>query len=390
MLGGAFLTFTVGASLMHAYTVFLLAFIAEFAWTRAQASLAYSVGQLVGGLSSPLVGAMVDRLGPTRMVLLGGGLLILGLIGSAMATQLWQMVILYGVIITLGANCIGLLVFVPLLSGLFSRRRGTAIAVLQSGNAFGRALSAPISQLLISGVGWRSAYLVEAAAMAVVVLPLAALFRRKPRAEAATPAAGSLPPRHWTLQEAIRTRQFWLLGLVYMLTSIGSFLVSLHQIAFAVDIGFDPLYAAGVLGMGAFLALPGVILTGTLSDHIGRERAAVLTYGVSIIGVVFALFITSPDQHVLLWAHALFFGLTWGARGPAITAKTADLFPGPRLGTILGVITIGSGLGAAIGSWAAGWIFDFSGSYKTAFWLSIIAYAAGSTAFWSLRRLRPS
>ncbi len=389
MLGGAFLTFTLGASLMHAYTVFLLAFIAEFAWTRAQASLAYSVGQLVGGLSSPLVGAMVDRLGPMRMVLLGGGLLILGLIGSSLATQLWQMVILYGLIITLGANCIGLLVFVPLLSGLFSRRRGTAIAVLQSGNAFGRALSAPISQLLISGVGWRSAYLVEAAAMAVVVLPLAAVFRRKPEATSA-PIAGTLPPRDWTLHDAIRTRQFWLLGLVYMLTSIGSFLVSLHQIAFAVDVGFDPLYAAGVLGMGAFLALPGVILTGTLSDHIGRERAAVLTYGVSIIGVVFALFITSPDQHLLLWAHALFFGLTWGARGPAITAKTADLFPGPRLGTILGVITIGSGLGAAIGSWAAGWIFDFSGSYKTAFWLSIIAYAAGSGAFWSLRRLKPA
>ncbi len=388
MLGGAFLAYTIGASLMHAYTVFLLAFIAEFAWTRAQASLAYSVGQLVGGFSSPLVGTMVDRMGPRRMVLLGGALLTVGLVGSAYATQLWQMVLLYGVVITLGANCIGLLVFVPLLSGLFSRRRGTAIAVLQSGNAFGRALSAPVSQLLISGVGWRSAYLVEAAAMALVVVPLAALFRPERKAAPAPLPAGTLPPRHWTLHEAIRTRQFWLLGLVYGLTSIGSFLVSLHQIAFAVDIGFEPLYAAGVLGMGAFLALPGVILTGTLSDHIGRERAAVLTYGVSIIGVLCALLITSADQHVLLWAHACCFGLTWGARGPAITAKTADLFPGPRLGTILGVITIGSGLGAALGSWAAGWIFDFSGSYKTAFWLSIVAYAAGSLAFWSLKSLK--
>ena len=64
--------------------------------------------------------------------------------------------------------------------------------------------------------------------------------------------------------------------------------------------------------------------------------------------------ITSPDQHLLLWLHACFFGLTWGARGPAITAKTADLFPGRQLGTILGVITIGSGLGAAVGSWGAG------------------------------------
>jgi MFS family permease len=170
-----------------------------------------------------------------------------------------------------------------------------------------------------------------------------------------------------------------------MFTSIGSFLVSLHQIAFAVDVGFDPLYAAGVLGMGSFLALPGVILTGTLSDYIGRENSALLAYGISIIGVVCAMLITGPDQHLLLWLHGCFFGLTWGARGPAITAKTADLFPGPRLGTILGVITIGSGLGAAIGSWAAGWIFDLSGSYRIAFLGSIAAYVAGSVAFWLLR-----
>ena len=97
-----------------------------------------------------------------------------------------------------------------------------------------------------------------------------------------------------------------------------------------------------------------------------------MAYGFSIVGVVCALFITSPDQHLLLWLHSCFFGLTWGARGPAITAKTADLFPGAQLGAILGVITIGSGLGAALGSWGAGIIFDLSGSYELAFILSII------------------
>ena len=138
--------------------------------------------------------------------------------------------------------------------------------------------------------------------------------------------------------------------------------------------------------MGAFLAVPGIVVTGTLSDYIGREWSAILAYGFSIIGVVFALFITSPDQHLLLWLHACFFGLTWGARGPAITAKTADLFPGRQLGTILGVITIGSGLGAALGSWGAGWIFDVSGSYRVAFSLSIASYLCGIVAFWALRR----
>ncbi|MFX7918523.1 hypothetical protein ABTK44_20150, partial [Acinetobacter baumannii] len=88
----------------------------------------------------------------------------------------------------------------------------------------------------------------------------------------------------------------------------GSFLVSLHQLAFAVQMGFDPLYAAFVLGTGAVLALPGVILTGAISDHIGRERAALLAYAISIAGVACALLIGGPRDHLLLWLHACLFG----------------------------------------------------------------------------------
>ena len=394
MLGGAFAAFTVSAGIMHSYAVFLVAFIEEFRWSRAETSIAYSVSQLVAGGSSPLVGALVDRLGPRRLLLLGGSLLFAGLMGSALISTLWQNVLLYGIIMTIGANCLGLVVFVPLLSRQFVRRRGMAISIVQSANGFGRAASAPLVQLSISTIGWRETYLVQAAFVAASVPLLAALFRRagrypiprEPAAPATDPLPSRLPPSSWTLAEAMHTPHFWLLFAVYLFTGLGSFLVSLHQLAFAIDVGFDKLYAAGVLGIGSFLAIAGTIFTGSLSDYIGREWSAILAYGISIIGVVCALLITSPDQHWLLWLHACFFGLTWGARGPAITAKTADLFPGGRLGTILGVITIGSGIGSAAGAWAAGWIFDLSGSYRVAFLLSIAAYLCGCIAFWALRR----
>lgn len=389
VVAGGFLAFTVSAGLMHAYAVFLLAFIEEFRWSRAESSIAYSVGQVVAGVSSPMVGGMVDRLGSRRMVLLGGCLLTLGLLGSSQATALWQVVLLYGVVMTLGANCIGMVVFAPLVSRLFVVRRGMAISILQSANGFGRAISAPVAQLMVNEAGWRGAYLLQAGMMGLLVIPLAAMFRRAESlapAPAASGTAGGGVARDWTLRQAMRTRHFWLLFLVYMLTSIGSFLVSLHQVAFAVGQGFDPLYAAFVLGTGALLALPGVILTGSLSDVIGREWAAIMAYGISIVGVAAAFGVTDGDAHVMLWVHALCFGITWGARGPAITAKTADLFGGPRLGTILGVITIGSGLGAGLGSWGAGLLFDLTGSYRTAFAISIAAYAAGAGAFWALRR----
>jgi MFS transporter, OFA family, oxalate/formate antiporter len=382
LLAAAFGTFSVGAGFMHAYTVFLVTFIEAFGWSRAEVSLAYSVSQIVNGISSPLVGWLVDRLGPSRLILMGGALLTVGLLANAWATQLWHIVVLYGVVMTLGANCLGLVVFVPLLSRHFVRNRGMAVSVVQSANGFARAFSAPVTTLMISGLGWRGAYLWQGVFMGVILLPLASLFRGIGQPGRRRHADGE----GWTVRQAVRTPHFWLLFAVYMFTGLGSFLVALHQLAFAVDIGFDKLYAAGVLGAGAFLSLPGVIVTGTLSDYVGREISAIVTYGTSILGVVFALMITSPDQHLLLWLHACFFGLTWGARGPAITAKTADLFPGPNLGAILGVITIGTGLGAAGGSWLAGFVFDTTGSYRVAFTLSIVFYVAGSVAFWALRR----
>src|SRR4051812_44916946 len=212
MLGGAFGAFTLSAAIMHSYPVYLIAFIAEFGWSRGETSIAYSVSQLVAGVSSPLVGNLVDRLGPRRLFLGGGGLLVLGLAASAAVSMLWQVVLLYGVLMTFGSNCLGLVVFVPMLSRYFVRRRGTAISIVQSANGIARGLSAPLVQLLISGIGWRTTYLVQAAFLAACVLPLAALFRRAEREpapiERAVPpidadAAPSAPARSgWTLAEA--------------------------------------------------------------------------------------------------------------------------------------------------------------------------------------------
>src|SRR5882757_7602398 len=166
LLAGAFTAFTISAAIMHSYPVYLVAFIADFGWSRAETSIAYSVSQFVAGASSPFVGTLVDRLGPRRLLLLGGGLLGVSLVGSAYITALWQIVVLYGVIMTIGANCLGLVVFVPLLSRYFVRQRGMAISIVQSANGIARGISAPAVQLLISGIGWRTTFLVQAAFMA--------------------------------------------------------------------------------------------------------------------------------------------------------------------------------------------------------------------------------
>src|SRR5580704_13737757 len=119
LLAASFVTFTVSAACMQSYTVFLVAFIEAFGWSRGESSIAYSVSQLISGATSPLVGVLVDRLGPRRLVLIGGVLLALGLLASSFVDALWELILFYGVIMTLGANCLGLVVFVPLLSRRF-------------------------------------------------------------------------------------------------------------------------------------------------------------------------------------------------------------------------------------------------------------------------------
>ncbi|MDH3604570.1 MAG: MFS transporter, partial [Candidatus Tectomicrobia bacterium] len=165
-----------------------------------------------------------------------------------------------------------------------------------------------------------------------------------------------------------------------------SFFISLHQLAFAVDMGFDAFAAATVLGVGSLLTIGGILTFGMLSDHLGRELSGILAYVISILGGACALFITGPSHFWLFWLHACLFGVTWGTRGPLITAKSAELFRGRNLGRIFGVISIGTGIGSAVGTWTSGWIFDVYGSYRLAFILSIVSYLAGCALFWLLRR----
>jgi len=249
VVAAAFLTFAVSAGMMHSYPVFFVAFLAEFGWGRAQASLAYSASLLLSGASSPLVGTLVDRVGPRRLVLLGGVALALGLALSAGVSSLWHLVALYGVVMTVGANCLGLVVLTPLVARYFVAKRGLVLAIVQSANGFGRAGAVPTVQFLISTIGWRHAYLALAAAMALVIVPLARSFRRGtasaiPEGAARAPRSDGRRTHDWTLGEAMATPHFWLLFLVYLLTGLGSFFVSLHQLAFLADVGFDPLHAA--------------------------------------------------------------------------------------------------------------------------------------------------
>jgi hypothetical protein len=381
---------------MHSYTVFLVAFVEAFGWSRGETSIAYSVSQLVAGGSSPVVGMLVDRLGPRRLLLLGGGLLVLGLRQRLYCEPLAdRRALRRGDDVRRELSRPRRLRADPVAPFRAASRHGDldraigqrfrASAVGAAGAVFdlGHRLAPDLSGGggLHGGGGLSARRLVPSRRPAA---PRRAIGWRRERAcfvagGSRRAADGRSPRRCARRISGCCSRSICSPGSAVS----SSRCTSSPSPSIAASTSSTPPRCSAWARFSRFSARSS---PAPLSDYIGREVSAIMAYGFSIVGVICALFITGPDQGWLLWLHACLFGLTWGARGPAITAKTADLFPGAQLGAILGVITIGSGLGAALGSWGAGIIFDLSGSYELAFILSIIAYLCGVVAFWALRR----
>jgi len=153
-------------------------------------------------------------------------------------------------------------------------------------------------------------------------------------------------------------------------------------VAFAVDHGFPRMLVAGIFGLTGFMSIVGRIVFGYAADRIGRAMSATISYACTGLGTLALVSIEHTPTTIALYVYALLFGLGFGARGPIITAIAAQLFPGRRFGAIYGFLSVGNGLGGALGPWFAGALFDVTGSYRTPFLIATLFCVAGSICFW--------
>src|SRR5205807_8222558 len=215
----------------------------------------------------------------------------------------------------------------------------------------------PLAQWLITGHGWRAAYVVLGVGTLVVLLPLVWLgVREAPVAAAGArgEVVGPSPEPIGAAREvgdALQTRAFWALFFAYLCTPLAVFSVVTHQVAFAVDHGFPRLFVAGIFGLTGLLSTVGRIVFGVAADRIGRTTSATSSYGCTAVGTLCLLALDVLPHAGALYAYALFFGLGFGARGPIITAMASQLFPGRRFGVIYGMLSVGNGIGGGIAPW---------------------------------------
>jgi MFS family permease len=391
----SFFTLLVVFGIRLSFSVFFVALIEEFGWSRADTAFIFSASMITFALTSTPAGIALDRWGARRVF--GAGVLVLGagLLLSGMIATLWQLVLAYGVVASLGITILGLGLQASLVSRWFQRKRGLAIGLAFAGTGIGSLMLTPGVEWVIAAWDWRLAYWCLAA-LAFLGFPFNALLLRLNPADMALLQDGAAPgprdvetaglARDWTLGAAVRAPAFWLLMLAGLLAIGPVRMLTVHQLAAITDAGFARSQAAAMVGLGGAVTAVSFILFGALSDRIGRGRAYMLGALCLLAAVALLNALRGPQQAAFLWGYVLLFGLGEGSRASLVTATASDLFPGQAVGAVNGAVGSMFGLGAAFFPWLAGWIFDSLGSYTLAFQIAAGAILISALALWIVNR----
>ena len=394
VVSASFVTLGLAYGVWYSYSVFLVALLREFGWSRALVAGAFSVFVLVHGVAGLPLGWLADRLGPRRLILAGGGVLALGLVLASGVSRWWHLYLTFGVVTALGVSASGWVPSVLLIQRWFPARVGTAMGVASAGIGMGIFGMGPLSQFLIEQMGWRWALRVLAALALALVVPSALWLLREPGPERqrAGLSAGSLEAaeRQWTLAGALRSPRFWGLGGVLFAGSFTSQILLVHQVAYFVDHGVAPLVAASVVGVVGLASIAGKAGWGWLSDLIGREPTFALgfTFVVLSLGLL-GLFAVSPHPS-LPFLYGVLIGVGYAVTAPLMPAIASDLFRGRHFGTIFGTLNLPNSFGGATGAWAGGWIFDVTGGYAWSLGAALVSAVGAPLLLWLVAPRRPN
>ena len=363
-LAAALALMTLGGSGMYAVTVALPPVQAEFAASRADASLPYTLTMIGFGIGGIVMGRLADRFGVLVPALLGSLCLGLGFVAAGAAQSLLQFALVQGLVIGfLGSSG----TFAPLVADIslwFTRRRGIAVAICASGNYLAGALWPPVLQHFFDLYGWRATYIGAGVFIIVASLPLTlALRRRAPQlaASAGTSGAHAVSPRALGLSP---NALFTLLCIAGVACCVAMSMPQVHIVAYCGDLGFAAARGAEMLSVMLACGIVSRLVSGWICDRIGGARTLLL--GASLQAIALVLFLPF-DGLVALYVVSALFGLFQGGIVPSYAIIVREHFPVGEAGWRVGAVLTATLFGMALGGWMSGAIFDVSGSYRAAF-----------------------
>ena len=384
--GVTFLTMLVTAGAVGAPGVLILPLQKEFGWQNAEISSALGIRFLLFGLMAPFAAALINRFGMRRIALSALLLIAAGLLLSLAMTRVWQLVLLWGVVIGLGTGLTALVLGVTVATRWFSTRRGLVTGLLTASSATGQLLFLPLLASVSERLGWRPAVATVCGALALTAFAVLAFMRDRPADVgqqpfgqaagddaanvAATIPAAPISPWH-ALREASRTGVFWVLfGTFFICGASTNGLIQTHFIPLCADFGLPAVGAASVLAAMGMFDIVGTIGSGWLSDRYDSRWLLFWYYGLRGLSLMYLPF--SDFTFYGLSLFALFYGLDWIATVPPTVKLTVARFGRERANLVFGWIFAGHQLGAATAAFGAGVSRTVLLSYLPAF------FAAGA------------
>ena len=398
-----FLSLGLLYGIWYSYSVFLVALIDHFGWSRSVTAGAMSVFILSHGLFGPFAGRLVEVFGPRRLMVTGSVTMAVGLLLSSQVNQWWQLYLSFGVLSALGLAACGWVPSVILTEKWFPDKVGTALGFVTAGIGVGIFTIVPLSNIVIENYDWRLAFQVLAALVVLLILPAALFILREPpvseddsgRAQVKTTSGISkqvdavIPAHDWTVATAVRSRSFRFAVSAFFVGGCLSQLLIMHQFAFMVDHGVAKTVGSILAGIIGATSIPGKMMWGALSDRVGREW--VFTGG--LICILFSLgalaLVGSVPGLLMPFTFAFLVGIGYSVNAPIIPAVARDLFAGPRFPSIFGTLSLFSSMGGALGSWLGGALYDWSGGYQLMLWVSASLALVAPVMLWIAAPRKP-
>jgi MFS family permease len=357
---GGFVSF--GSLLVFTFGIFLKPLTAEFGWSRAEVSLAFTVAALTVAACSPYTGRLLDRY-PARYIVLPC-MLIYGLAFgslSLLTRHLWHLLAVF-VVLGIVGNGTTQLGYARVISAWFDRGRGRALSAVMAGVGLGSIVFPPVAQALISAYGWRMAFAALGGAVLLLGIPLTAAFLYEPQQRTAQEAWGHPHSIHITVRSALRNSAFLSLTTALVLFSVATNGVIGHLSPLLTDRGFPAERAAATLALLGFASLSSRLLTGYLMDRFFAARAVACMFTLCAAGILIVVFTHDVWP---AYAGALMIGAGLGAESDAVPFLLSRYFGLRNFSELYGYTWSAYAVAGALGPLLMGRFFDRTHSYQT-------------------------
>ena len=383
-----FLVLISSAAFRSSFGVMIVPFEDEFGWGRAATSLAVSVNLVFYGVTAPFATALMERFGVRNIVAGAMGLIALGTGLTVFMNQSWQLVLLWGVFVGLGAGSTALVLAALIANRWFAHRRGLVLGILGTAFATGQLVFLPLIARTIDLHGWRWASL-AISGLCVLTIPLVLLVIRdrpsdvglRPYGATGEPTAEELSRNTtgsgWraagtavtTLKSAATTRAFWLLaGTFFVCGWTTNGIISTHFVPAMHDHGMGPTTAASLLAVVGIFDIIGTIGSGWLTDRFNPRMLLFIYYGLRGIALIALPIIIGPDVEPPLLVVMILFGLDWVATVPPTATLCRQIYGVEAGAVVFGWVFAAHMVGAAVAATVSGAMRDMSGDYLSA-WL---------------------